>query len=67
MEKCTAFVLGSGGSRGALQVGALRALLEAGIVPDMLVGTSIGAANATGLVLWGVNLDGLAALERVWE
>ncbi|TLM98458.1 patatin-like phospholipase family protein, partial [bacterium] len=29
MDKCTAFVLGGGGSRGALQVGALRALLEA--------------------------------------
>ncbi|MEN4010478.1 MAG: patatin-like phospholipase family protein [Chloroflexota bacterium] len=67
MEQCTAFVLGGGGSRGALQVGALRALLEAGIVPDLLVGTSIGAANAAGLALWGVNLNGLSALERVWE
>lgn len=67
MKKCTAFVLGGGGSRGALQVGALRALLEEGIVPDLLVGTSIGAANAAGLALWGVGLDGLAALERVWE
>lgn len=67
MKKCTAFVLGGGGSRGALQVGALRALLEAGIVPDLLVGTSIGAANATGLGLWGVNQDGIAALERAWE
>lgn len=67
MDKCTAFVLGGGGSRGALQVGALRALLEAGIVPDLLVGTSIGAANAAGLALWGVDLDGLSALERVWE
>ena len=67
MKKCTAFVLSGGGSRGALQVGALSALLEAGIVPDLLVGTSIGAANAAGLALWGVNLEGLAALERVWE
>lgn len=67
MDKCTAFVLGGGGSRGAIQVGALRALMEAGIVPDLLVGTSIGAANAAGLALWGVDLDGLSALERVWE
>lgn len=67
MDKCTACVLGGGGSRGALQVGALRALLEAGFVPDLLVGTSIGAANAAGLALWGVDLDGLSALERVWE
>lgn len=67
MDKCTAFVLGGGGSRGALQVGALRALLEEGIVPDLLVGTSIGAANSVGLALWGVNLDGLSELERIWE
>ncbi len=67
MKKCTAFVLSGGGSRGALQVGALRALLEAGIVPDLLVGTSIGAANATGLALWGADLEGIAALERIWE
>jgi NTE family protein len=67
MKKCTAFVLGGGGSRGALQVGALRALLEAGIIPDLLVGTSIGAGNAAALALWGVDLDGIAALEQVWE
>ena len=66
MEKCTAFVFGGGGSRGALQVGAMRALLEADMVPDLLVGTSIGAVNAAGLALWGVDLDGLAALERAW-
>jgi hypothetical protein len=32
-----AFVLGGGGARGALQVGALRALLEAGLTPDLTV------------------------------
>ena len=67
MKKCTAFVLGGGGSRGALQVGAMRALLEAGIAPDLLVGTSIGAGNATGLALWGADLAGLTALEAVWD
>ena len=67
MSKCTAIVLGGGGSRGALQIGALRALLEANIVPDLLVGTSIGAANATGLALWGVDLVGLSELECIWE
>ena len=40
-----AFVLGGGGVRGAVQVGMIRALLEAGIVPDLIVGTSIGAIN----------------------
>ncbi len=67
MEKCLAFVLGGGGARGAMQLGAMRALFEAGYKPDLLVGTSIGSANATGLALWGVNLDGIAALEQVYQ
>ena len=39
-------VLGGGGSVGAYQVGALLALTEAGIVPDVLYGCSVGALNA---------------------
>ncbi len=42
----TAFVLGGGGNRGAVQAGALLALLENGIVPQLLVGTSVGSLNA---------------------
>lgn len=45
------FVLGGGGSRGALQVGALEVLIQAGIVPAMLVGTSVGAVNALAVAL----------------
>ena len=41
----TAFVLGGGGLLGAHEVGMLRALSEAGITPDIVVGTSIGAVN----------------------
>jgi NTE family protein len=41
----TAFVLGGGGLLGAHEVGMLRALAEAGIRPDLVVGTSIGAVN----------------------
>jgi len=40
-----AFVLGGGGVRGAVEIGMLRALLERGIRPDLVVGTSIGAIN----------------------
>jgi NTE family protein len=40
-----AFVLGGGGVLGAVEVGMLRALLEGGIIPDLVVGTSIGAFN----------------------
>jgi NTE family protein len=41
----TAFVLGGGGLLGAHEVGMLRALSAAGIRPDLVVGTSIGAVN----------------------
>jgi NTE family protein len=41
----TAFVLGGGGLLGAHEVGMLRALSEAGIQPDLVVGTSVGAIN----------------------
>jgi NTE family protein len=67
MKKCLAFVLGGGGARGALQVGALRALFEAGFKPDLLVGTSIGAVNALGLALWGTDLDGIEVLEQAYQ
>ena len=41
-----AFVFPSGGSGGAAQVGILRSLIEAGIRPDVVVGSSVGALNA---------------------
>lgn len=41
----TAFVLGGGGILGAAEVGMLKALLERGIRPDLVVGTSVGALN----------------------
>jgi NTE family protein len=46
-----AFVLGGGGNRGPLEVGALQALLEHDTRPAMLVGTSAGAINAAFLAL----------------
>lgn len=67
MKKPLAFVLSGGGARGALQVGALRAFLEAGYHPDILVGTSIGAANASILGLKGLNEAGLAVLTKVYQ
>jgi NTE family protein len=45
VDKPVAFVLGGGGVLGAVEVGMLRALLRAGIRPDLLVGTSVGAVN----------------------
>lgn len=40
-----AFVLSGGGNLGAIQVGMLRALAEREIVPDVVLGCSIGALN----------------------
>jgi NTE family protein len=62
----TAFVLSGGGSLGAIQVGMLRALLEAGIRPDLVVGTSIGALNAAYLV-GHLDLDGIESMTRLWH
>ncbi len=45
MEPTTAFVLGGGGDLGAHEVGMLRALNEFAIIPDLVVGTSIGSIN----------------------
>jgi NTE family protein len=41
----TAFVLGGGGVHGAAEVGMLQALAARGIVPELVLGTSVGALN----------------------
>jgi NTE family protein len=61
----TAFVLAGGGARGALQVGALRALLEHGESPDVVVGTSIGAWNGACLAL-RPTIEGVEWLADAW-
>jgi NTE family protein len=61
-----AVVLSGGGSLGAAQVGALRALLESGVRPDLLVGCSVGALNAAFLAMdpTPARVD---ELEEVWR
>ena len=56
-----AFVLGGGGLRGYAHIGMLQALDDAGIHPDLVVGTSVGAivggmyaAGASGDQLWKI-------------
>lgn len=61
-----AFVLSGGGARGALQVGAVRALFERGIRPDLLAGSSAGAANAVFLGL-EPSLEQVACMEAAWR
>jgi NTE family protein len=61
----TAFVLGGGGVLGAYEVGMLQALAEAGIRPDFVVGTSVGAINGAFVA---ADPDGAAAwLGEVWQ
>lgn len=43
--KPLAFVFSGGAAYGAVQVGMIRALVQSGIRPDMIVGTSVGALN----------------------
>ncbi|XHU04098.1 patatin-like phospholipase family protein [Amycolatopsis sp. WGS_07] len=64
LPKPVAFVLGGGGSLGALQVGMLQALDEAGIAPDLAVGTSVGSLNAAVLALPGD--DRIGRLRDIW-
>jgi NTE family protein len=61
-----AVVLSGGGSLGAVQLGALRALLEAGVQPDLVVGCSVGALNAAALAV-DPSLDRLTEMERGWR
>jgi len=62
-----AFVMSGGGSRGALQAGAIFALREAGIMPDFVVGSSVGALNALHLACHGLEEAGLTRLRKTWE
>jgi len=61
----TAFVLGGGGVLGAHEVGMLRALADAGIAPDVIVGTSIGALN--GAFVAAGPAGAAARLRQIWQ
>ena len=62
----TAFVLGGGGVLGAAEVGMLRALLERGVRPDLVLGTSVGALNGA-LVARDPTLGVVDRLVGLWE
>ena len=61
----TAFVLGGGGVLGAHEVGMLRALAESSVVPDVVLGTSIGAVNGA-LFAADPSLQGVTQLTQLW-
>ena len=58
------FVLGGGGSFGAVQVGMLEALSERLVTPDLVIGTSVGSLNGAVIAL---NPQGAAnRLSHAW-
>jgi len=59
-------VLGGGGQLGVHEVGMLRALLEHGLVPDVVVGTSVGAINGAA-VATDPSPAGVARLVETWS
>ena len=61
----TAFVLGGGGILGSVEVGMLQALLQRGITPDLVVGSSVGALNGA-LVAAEPTIETVARLRDVW-
>jgi NTE family protein len=61
----TAVVLSGGANLGAVHVGMLRALVEHGVIPDSIIGTSVGALNGAYMASrW--DRDGVDGLDRVW-
>jgi NTE family protein len=62
----TVLVLQGGGALGAYQVGVVQALLEAGIEPDWVIGTSIGAINAA-LIAGSTPGERMQRLNGFWD
>jgi NTE family protein len=62
----TAFVLSGGGNLGAIQVGMLRALAERDIVPDVVIGCSVGALNGAAYAA-DPTLLGIRRMESLWQ
>jgi NTE family protein len=59
-------VLQGGGALGAYQVGVYQALHEAGVEPDWIIGTSIGAINAS-IIAGNRPQDRLTKLDEFWK
>ena len=61
-----AFVLGGGGILGAAEAGMAQALIDEGIVPDLICGTSIGALNGAAIAA-DPTPRGVKELLATWE
>ncbi len=71
----TALVMSGGGARGAYQAGVLAGLADIGLIRSdaplpfsLLVGSSAGAINATGLAAYANRpVEGIATLAKAWQ
>lgn len=59
-------VLQGGGALGAYQVGVYQALSEAGVEPDWVIGTSIGAINAA-IIAGSAKVERIDRLAEFWR
>jgi NTE family protein len=70
MKLKVGFALGGGGVRGLASIGVLKALLESGIIPDVIAGTSMGAivgslyADSTDIALVESTITNMLASEE---
>lgn len=67
------FILCGGGAKGAVQIGQLQALIENNIIPDYIIGISVGALNGA-KIIESVNkntkdefLKAIEELKKIWE
>jgi NTE family protein len=60
------FVLSGGANYGAMQASALKVLIEAGLCPQMTVGTSAGALNSTYIAAYPTS-EGMSQLIEGWR
>ncbi|MBI2468629.1 MAG: patatin-like phospholipase family protein [Candidatus Rokubacteria bacterium] len=66
MKRETVLLLQGGGALGAYECGVYKALEEAGIIPDLVAGVSIGAVNAA-IIAGNPRGRAAQALEAFWH
>ncbi|UYP44228.1 hypothetical protein NEF87_000513 [Candidatus Lokiarchaeum ossiferum] len=62
----TAFVFSGGASLGSVEVGMLKAIVEHGITPDLVLGTSVGSLNGA-FYAHNPTMEGVEILESIWK
>jgi len=66
VQQQVVLVLQGGGALGAYQAGVYQALMEGGVEPDWVIGTSIGAINGA-LIAGNEPQNRVARLREFWE